>query len=189
MDWNRRNLIGASALVGGALATAARAQSTPPAGLSGTPQAPVTIRRAAGAGRPAVVRGHRGVAAGQGSRRREGHGQPRGAGARLAGPPRPGGDPCHPADPGSISPRQAQRRGGRVAAGRGLHAPGGRQGRRDGRARPHPGGHHRVRAQLSPAGRRLGRRAGRAAAGRAARGAPDPRRRRALEAGSQAASA
>jgi acetyl esterase/lipase len=43
MDWNRRNLIGASALVGGALATAARAQTAPPAGLSGTPQAPVTI--------------------------------------------------------------------------------------------------------------------------------------------------
>jgi acetyl esterase/lipase len=42
MDFNRRHLIGAAALAGGLVAASAKAQ-TAPAGLSGTPQAPVTI--------------------------------------------------------------------------------------------------------------------------------------------------
>jgi acetyl esterase/lipase len=44
MDWNRRSLIGAGALIGGLVVAAeAGAQTPSPAGLSGTPQAPVTI--------------------------------------------------------------------------------------------------------------------------------------------------
>ncbi len=45
MDWNRRSLIGAGALIGSLVAAEAGAQTAgkAPAGLSGTPQAPVTI--------------------------------------------------------------------------------------------------------------------------------------------------
>ncbi len=49
MDWNRRSLIGAGALIGSLVAAEAGAQTAgkAPAGLSGTPQAPVIHPRAA----------------------------------------------------------------------------------------------------------------------------------------------
>lgn len=43
MDWNRRSLIGAGALIGGLVGAEASAQVPSPASLSGTPQKPVTI--------------------------------------------------------------------------------------------------------------------------------------------------